>query len=135
MRMYQVVAKCGYVGRDYYVKKSFAVKAADGKEAAKIVRNYPRVKHHHKDAILDVIEISYGEYLSILSRNNEDPYFSCSNVQEQRSYIEQDVYREYQTTYECDEMCSKAVYYGKTQLRNPKKYMKYITVERCERAC
>ena len=52
MGMYEVCAKCGHVGRYNYVDKIFAVKASSGKEAAAKVRNFPRVKHDHKDAIL-----------------------------------------------------------------------------------
>lgn len=56
MNYYKVRAKCGHVGRNNYIIKPFFVKANDGKEAAKIVRNTPRVKHDHKYAIIDVKE-------------------------------------------------------------------------------
>ena len=51
---YEVLAKCGHVGKKHYVPVKFAVIAEDGKEAAKMVRYFPRVKHNHKDAILNV---------------------------------------------------------------------------------
>ena len=52
MKLFEVEAKCGHVGRKYFTLKVFPVKANSRKEAAAIVRNIPRVKHHHKDAIL-----------------------------------------------------------------------------------
>ena len=80
---YEVVAKCGHVGRKHYIPISFAIKANDGKEAARVVRDYPRVKHNHKDAILDVFKISYERYLEIINDNNNDPYLKCHSRQEQ----------------------------------------------------
>ena len=70
----EVVAKCGHVGRTNYIPISFAVCAKDGRDAAKKVRLFPRVKHNHKDAILSVKEISYDTYLEINKRSKEDPY-------------------------------------------------------------
>ena len=80
---YKVIAKCGHVGRSRYCLKPFYVKAPDGRRAAEIVRNASRVKHDHKDAIKDVVEISEAEYSTGLRNNSRDPYFNCSNVQEQ----------------------------------------------------
>lgn len=57
MNMYKVIAKCGHVGKGKYIQIAFAVKANDGKEAAKIVRKFPRVKHDKKDAIINVIKL------------------------------------------------------------------------------
>lgn len=125
MRLYQVSAKCGHVGRGYYVVKEFPVKANDGKEAAKIARKIPRVKHHHKDAILSVNEISFEEYERLVDKNNADPYFHCTNVQEQRMY-EEVVYCEPQVDHDTYDISKKAIYYGKKLLRNPKKYMKSV---------
>ncbi len=84
MGMYEVCAKCGHVGRGYYVDKIFAVIASDGKEAAAKVRQFPRVKHHHKNAIRYVEEISNERFREINSINQADPYFRCQNIQEQR---------------------------------------------------
>ena len=63
--------------------KWFYIKAFDGKEAARIARRIPRVKHDHKDAIRDVIEISNSQFLIGIKINDEDPYFKCSSKQEQ----------------------------------------------------
>lgn len=84
MGMYEVCAKCGHVGRYNYVDKIFAVKASSGKEAAAKVRNFPRVKHDHKDAIRYVKSIDADRYAEIISKNILDPFFLCHNVQEQR---------------------------------------------------
>ena len=80
---YEVIAKCGHVGRNHYVPIKFAVKAETGEEAAKLVREYPRVKHNHKDAILKVTKIDYEKFLEINETNNKDPYLKCSSKQEQ----------------------------------------------------
>ena len=64
-KYYMVIAKCGHVGKKHYVPIKFAVIAEDGKEAAKMVRQFPRVKHNHKDAILSVNKIDYERYQEI----------------------------------------------------------------------
>jgi hypothetical protein len=79
-----VTAKCGHVGRNYYILKEFAVVAENGKEAAKKVREYARVKHHQKDAIKSVKKLSEGEYITLKEQNVNDEYFRCKNVQEQK---------------------------------------------------
>ncbi|MCR4660994.1 MAG: hypothetical protein K5765_03205 [Clostridia bacterium] len=81
---FEVIAKCGHVGRGYYVPIEFAVIAEDGKEAAKMVREFPRVKHDHKDAILNVYKIDYERYLEIVEMNNNDPYLKCRSKKEQK---------------------------------------------------
>ena len=80
---YEVIAKCGHVGKKHYVPIKFAVIAKDGKEAAKMVRQFPRVKHNHKDAILNVNKIDYERYLEIVETNKNDPYLKCHSKQEQ----------------------------------------------------
>jgi hypothetical protein len=81
-----VIAKCGHVGRNRYIEKELTIRATSGKEAAKIARNYPRVKHHWKDAIVEVIEVDVEEFKRIRVKNYSDPYFSVKNIQEQRMY-------------------------------------------------
>ena len=85
-KYYKVLAKCGHVGRNKYILKWFYVKAQTGEEAAKIVRDRPRVKHGHKDAIKDVKEILLKEYLIGIKQSSNDMYFRCSSKQEQRMY-------------------------------------------------
>ena len=50
-RYFKVEAKCGHVGHGKCIWITFATAAEDGKEAAKKVRDFKRVKHDHKDAI------------------------------------------------------------------------------------
>lgn len=83
-KFYAVEAKCGHVGRHCCIVITFAVKARSGKEAAKIAREFPRVKHDHKDAIVSVTRISEEEYLSLIDKNSNDEYLHCGNIQEQR---------------------------------------------------
>ena len=123
MNLYKVSAKCGHVGKGYFVIKEFPVKANNGKEAAHKVRNFPRVKHHHKDAILDVVEISIDKFYALISKNNEDPYFHCINVQEQRMYQETIYPEEYEKKAKSS-ISNKLIYHGKERIRNPKKYFK-----------
>ena len=86
-KYYMVIAKCGHVGRKNYIPIKFAVVAESGKEAAKKVRQFPRVKHNHKDAILDVRCITLEEFLEIKEINNNDPYLKCHSRQEQNLII------------------------------------------------
>ena len=81
---YEVIAKCGHVGKKHYVPVKFAVIAEDGKEAAKMVRDFPRVKHNHKDAILNVSKIDYERFQEIVEMNRNDPYLKCHAWQEQK---------------------------------------------------
>ncbi len=81
----EVVAKCGHVGRGKYIIKNFYIKAETRKEAAKTVRWLPRVKHHQKDAIQSVREVSYEEFESGKDRMKRDPYFSVKNSTDQRA--------------------------------------------------
>lgn len=83
MKYYIVKTKCGHVGKNKYIVIDFPVVAENGKEAAKKARNYPRVKHHQKDAIINVLEVSYEDYLNCIENNNSDEYLKCSNRQEQ----------------------------------------------------
>lgn len=84
MKYYGVEALCGHVGRGRCVRKNFGVIAENGKEAARKGREMPRVKHHVKEAILSVRELTYHDYLTIIIGNDYDPYFTAKNIQEQR---------------------------------------------------
>ena len=127
MSMFEVCAKCGHVGRNNYVEKVFAVVAKDAKTAAKITRQLPRVKHHQKDAIRYVNEIDADRYWEIRNRNEEDPYFKCGSIQDQRrmcadiTILPEPKAVEYgRGSYE--ESLRKRFYDGKKAIRNPKKY-------------
>lgn len=83
---YRVLVKCGHVRRTKYILKYIYIKANDGKEAAKIARKTPRVKHDHKDAIREVKEIEFDEYLNGLKKMDKDMYFKIHNSSDQRIY-------------------------------------------------
>lgn len=84
-KYYAVETKCGHVGRGKYTIITFAISAENGKEAAKIGRWMPRVKHHHKFCILSVKEITYDEYLVLFEENKNNPYLQCESIQDQNA--------------------------------------------------
>lgn len=83
-KFYIVEAKCGHVGRNNYIVKSFATKTTSPSEAAQKARQFGRVKHHWKDAIVSVRECTEEEYLAQVAANSSDPYFAARSIQEQR---------------------------------------------------
>lgn len=83
---YKVQAKCGHVGKNYYILKWFFIKSESKKTAAKTVRFMPRVKHHQKDAIRQVIEIDFFEYIEGIVDMSSDLYFLVHNSTDQRFY-------------------------------------------------
>lgn len=88
MKHYAVTAQFGHVGRGKYLPKTIAILAESGEEAAEKVRWMPRVKHHRKDAIIDVRKISEEEYQILKEDNRNDPYFRVSSKQEQEKLCE-----------------------------------------------
>ena len=86
MEFYLVTTKCGHVGKTAYMPITFPIKAENGREAAKIARNFPRVKRHHKDAILNCEKVDEKRYFEQLSLNNQDPYLHVTSKQEQEQY-------------------------------------------------
>lgn len=84
MRFYKVEAKCGHVGKNWYFPATFYITAENGREAAKVARVMPRVKHDHKDAILSVSEIDVDSYILGKESSMSNPYWLCKNIQEQR---------------------------------------------------
>lgn len=88
-RYYEVVAKCGHVGKRYYYRGVFYVNAENGEEAARVVRYFPRVKHDHPDAILKVTKVTEAEYLAGKERVADEVYFRCESMQEQGMYWEE----------------------------------------------
>lgn len=81
---YAVTVKLGHVGRNKYVVKTLPIKAENGREAAKIARWSSRVKHHAKDAVIKVESINYEQYIALQQTKELDPYFHCTNIQQQR---------------------------------------------------
>ena len=83
MKHFAVTAQFGHVGRGKYLPKTVAILANSGEEAAEKVRWMPRVKHHRKDAIIDVKRITEEEYRELKKTNREDSYFKVGSKQEQ----------------------------------------------------
>lgn len=79
MKYYKVIAKCGHVGMSRYYAGAFYIAADTGKEAAKIVRNRPRVKHEQKDAILELTQISHDDYTQGKLETRSNPYFHATS--------------------------------------------------------
>ena len=128
LEMYEVVCKCGHVGKSHYVEISFPVKAQSGKDAARIARGLPRVKHNHKDAILDVCKIDQNRFVELTERNNQDPYLHCSCIQEQNLIDISDrllAEREIDSFNTRKENNGRNFYCSKQKIRNAKKYMNH----------
>lgn len=83
-KYYIVEAKCGHVGRNNHIIKSFPTKATCPSEAASKARYFGRVKHNRKDAIVSVRECTKEEFHALAVANHKDPYFNARNIQEQR---------------------------------------------------
>ncbi len=87
MKYFKVTAKCGHVGKNNYYRGNLFIKAESGKEAAKIARDIPRVKHDRKDAILDVQEIDFETFETGRMINHGIHYYTCESKQEQNYYL------------------------------------------------
>ena len=126
-KYYGVKCKCGHVGRSHYIPIEFAVIACSKKEAAEIGRLLPRCKHHHKDCVLDVRELSLEEYEELSEANHNDPYLRCQSIQEQSDYDLSDrlmmdpCFEGWRGKREKEEQRHQ-VFKGKTRIRNPKKF-------------
>ena len=102
MKYFEVEAKCGHVRRNNYILKKFYVCAESASEAASITRHLPRVKHHQKDAIKNVIEIDYDNYILGLDSKRNDPYFLVDNSSDQRMaclFADDEIIREDEETF------------------------------------
>ncbi len=82
-----VTVKCGHVGKNNYYRGTLFLKAENGRDAAKIARGCPRVKHDQKDAILEVLEIDSFIFEVGRELNHTIHYYSCESIQEQRMYF------------------------------------------------
>lgn len=128
-RYFSVECKCGHAGKMYYIPIKFAIEANNGKEAAEKGRWIPRVKHHQKYCILSVKELTEEEYYLLLSENRNDPFLNCHSDEDQisidlegRKVREPWFYKGCEKIYE--EKNRKALFNGKTLIRNPRKYMR-----------
>jgi hypothetical protein len=126
LEMFEAVCKCGHVGRGKYIRVPFPIIAESRKEAAKIARDMPRVKHDHKDAILNVIKIDEERYFELRETNNRDPYLHCTCIQDQNAInlddrlMDEDRSNHYTSRKEENK---KSFYCNKQKIRNQKKYM------------
>lgn len=84
-----VKAKCGHVGRPFYVPIDFPVITHNIKEAANIAIKFPRVKHNHKDAILSITEVSFSLYQEQIEKNKDDPFLKIKSKHEQDIYMDE----------------------------------------------
>jgi hypothetical protein len=83
-KYYEVVAKCGHVGRRNCIMIHFAVMAHDGKQAAARVKKYKRVKRDHKDCIQSVTEISFEQFMTLRAKTDADPYLHSKSKWQQK---------------------------------------------------
>ena len=137
MKFYEVIAKCGHVGREYYYEGHFFVRAQSKQEAATVVKKAPRVKKDHEDVILDVFEVDKPTYLQGLEDFKNNPYFNCNSKWEQKRVFElikdgikpetetQLRYRERRIKYYKDKCGATAKPSKWRGIRNPYKYAKY----------
>lgn len=79
-----VVCKAGHVGQNHFTKISYPIYAENGKAAAKIARNLPRVKHDQPDAIISCTKVSKEEFRAQKEANKSNPFLHCTNRQMQR---------------------------------------------------
>lgn len=130
MRYYEVTAKCGHVGRGYYIPIGFAVRAETASDAAAVTRLLPRVKHDHRDAILSVREVDAFEYDDLKQVNRYDPYLQCKSRREQMQEYDAICSRlveESRNRFSGEkELSEKAVYDGKKRIRNVRRYAKEL---------
>ncbi len=88
-KYYEVIAKCGHVGRNRYFEGHFFVKAESVSEASQRVKVMPRVKRNHKDAILYVFKITREEFFAGAIEKNNNPYYNCNTKSVQNECWEQ----------------------------------------------
>ena len=127
-KYFEVLAKCGHVGRDKYYEGKFYIAANDAKEAAKVIRQTGRVKHDRKDAIISVQGITYKQYKKGCYKHNNEAFFNCKCIQEQNAVyddIKDNIKEDIRPSYKKEkEKPIKNVYDGKKAVRNPHKYSK-----------
>ena len=84
MHFYIVTAKTGHCGRGKFLLESFPITATSAKQAAYKIRwEASRVKHDHKDAIREVVKVTYEDYIRAAIEYNSNPYNKCQSIQGQ----------------------------------------------------
>jgi hypothetical protein len=94
---YLVETKCGHVGSFAYIPITFALIAESGRDAARLARDIPRVKHNNKFAIISVRKVTQAEYEQQIEINKNDTYL---NWKKQR----------FDEDYDCDQVYDRIVY-------------------------
>lgn len=127
IRYFLVTAKCGHVGKGYYIPITFAVVSESKQTAAAFTRELGRVKHHHKDAIIDVAEVMWEEYRAQSFHNARDPYLNISYGQKFKLPLSDLAERilpepEKKNYKKKAEPTDKDIYCGKERIRNPRKW-------------
>lgn len=126
LEMFEAVCKCGHVGKSHYVIISFPLMAQSKKDAARIARGMPRVKHDYQDAILNVFKIDKKRYFELIEINNHDPYLHCTCIQDQNAIdLTGRLMNEDRSNCRTSrkEENRKAFYCNKQKIRNQKRYM------------
>lgn len=128
LSFFEVVCKCGHVGKKRYIEIHFPIMATSRKEAARKARDIPRVKHDYKDAILNVVKIDQERYNELSEMNNYDPYLHCSCIQDQNLIDISDRLKDEEKTvfYKTRKNeSSKDFYCGKLKIHDAKKFMNH----------
>lgn len=134
LKAFLVTARCGHVGQTRYIPITYPVLAKDGTEAAAQVRDFPRVKHHQKLAILKVEAVAWADYQHQKDINRMDPYLRCRNRQQQTVFEEEIMARSFDNDPidETDDagFDTCMLFIGKRKVRiSPKKLIRYIDLE------
>ena len=92
---FEVVCKCGHVGKAWYIPIAFPVEAKTKKEAASIAIRIPRVKHQHLDVVLDIKKIGNKRFLELKANNSRDVYLKVTGKKYIREHnLEEKYYEE-----------------------------------------
>jgi len=92
---FEVICKCGHVGKAWYIPIAFPREAKTKKEAAGIAREIPRVKHQHLNVVLDIKKIGNKRFLELKARNSRDVYLRVKGKKYLREHsLEEKYYRE-----------------------------------------
>lgn len=131
LKFYAVTCKCGHCdSKKLYCPITFAVMASNGKDAAAKARMIPRVKHDHKDCVLDVKEITLDAYEEIERSNAANPFLRCTSIQMERrfdlsgTFLKDDYYDSPDYEEEKKQPSNKSVFQGKRRIKHPWRYVR-----------
>lgn len=82
VQYYEVVCKGGHVGSNNYFPMHLFIAAENGREAAAIARQAPRVKHDRKDSIISVCPLPYEDYIARRHEHIRNGYYRSHSKQE-----------------------------------------------------